>query len=64
MNPIDLIKKSVETALVQDGYSPAHAMVYAKDAAQHFKTTTKFKHGAYADCLAHARKMAKQGVRK
>ena len=64
MNPIDLIKNSVAAALVQDGYNPAIADRYATDAANHYKTKSSFKNGAYAACLAYARDMAKKGVRK
>jgi hypothetical protein len=63
MTPIELIKESVASALTQDGYTPMQAQRYSNDAANHFKTTTKFKKGAFADCLAHARKIAKQGIR-
>ena len=64
MNPIDLIKNSVAAALVQQGYNSAIADVYAKDAANHYRTRSSFEKGAYADCLAYALKLAKQGVRK
>ena len=63
MTPVELIKNSVASALTQDGYTAMQAQRYADDAALFFRTTTKFQKGAYADCLAHARKIAKQGIR-
>ena len=63
-NQMSFIQKHVAVALIKDGYSPVQGRVYAKDAADYYRHTTTFKKGAYADCLAYARDLAKKGVRK
>lgn len=64
MKPVELIKTSVANTLIQDGYSDGIATRYAQDAANHYSNAQSFKNGAYADCLAFARKQAKMGVAK
>ena len=65
MNPVDLIKNNVANALTQAGYTSGTALFYAQDAADHFKKVSSFSSkGPYSDCLAYAKKRAKQGTRK
>ena len=64
MTPVELIKNGVARALTHDGYSAGVAARYAQDAVNHYGHAQSFKNGAYADCLAFARKQAKMGVAK
>lgn len=64
MNQQEFIKKAVTSALIREGYTETQARIYARDAVLFYQSSTSFKNGAYADCLAYAKNLAKNVSKK
>jgi len=60
MSPHEFIKASIDKELAKLGYDPAVCLLAADDAVDYYKRTAHFKKGALADCIAHAKRRAKE----
>lgn len=60
MNTHEFIQTNIEKALIKDGFSAAAAFSASHDALDLYKQKSSFKKGPLDECLAHARKKAKE----
>lgn len=60
MNHHEFIRASIDKELAKLGYDPAVCLLASEDAVEYFKRTAHFKKGALVDCIAHAKRLAKE----
>lgn len=60
MNTHEFIQKNIEKALIKDGFSAAAAFSASHAGLDLYKQKSSFKKGPLDECLAHARKKAKE----
>lgn len=60
MNTHEFIQTNIEKALIRDGFSPAAAFSASHAGLELYKMKSSFKKGPLDECLAHARKKAKE----
>lgn len=60
MNTHDFLKNQIDQQLQRDGFSPAVAFQVAGEALDFYNRTAHFKKGALAECLAFAKRRAKE----
>ncbi|MBD9573776.1 hypothetical protein IB260_00510 [Pseudomonas sp. PDM23] len=60
MNTHEFLRKQIDQAIQKEGFSQAIAFAVADEALEFYKRTASFKSGAIGECLAYAKKRAKE----
>lgn len=60
MNTHEFLKKQIDQQLQAEGYTPAVAFQVAGEALDFYNRTAHFKKGALHECLAFAKRRAKE----
>lgn len=60
MNTHDFLKKQIDQQLQAEGFTSRIAFQVAEEALDFYKRTAQFKRGAIGECLAWARRRAKE----